>query len=60
MWLVEEGGTAGFRIPNPALIPPEDSTDPSVVDRVTGRYKIISSFEGCAAGEILGISHSIP
>ena len=29
-------------------------------DRVTGRYPNISSFKGCAAGEILGISHSVP
>ena len=34
-------------------------SDLSVIDRVTGRYTNISSFEGCAAAEILGISHSV-
>ena len=57
-------GSAGFR-KSPVgmigvLILRENYSDHSVVDRVTGRYPNISSFKGCAAGEILGISHSVP
>ena len=57
-------GSAGFR-KSPVgmigvLILRENYSDHSVVDGVTGRYPNISSFKGCAAGEILGISHSVP
>src|SRR5258705_11142103 len=51
------GGADGTQTPdlcvaNPALIPPEDSTDPPAVDQVTGRYPNISSFKGFGGWEI--------